>query len=153
MPTIMTNMTIFMSPKYSCPRNCNVDDAKVIVNLNQINTALRREIKTNRVVQRRWNHKNKRKKQKICEITYSIMIEGKTIRRGDFWVKIDPKSPLWKEEEVKKKGWRLGFEKERRERGRMLCSQYSLEHIIFLNYQVDKQYMIILFLKNIFYYK
>jgi len=33
------------------------------------------------------------------------MIEGKTIRRGDFWVKIDPKSPLWKEEEVKKKGW------------------------------------------------
>ncbi|AES79648.1 cysteine protease, putative [Medicago truncatula] len=27
----MTNMTIFMSPGYSCLRICNVDDAKVIV--------------------------------------------------------------------------------------------------------------------------
>ena len=26
-----TNMTIFMSPEYSCLRICNVDDAKVIV--------------------------------------------------------------------------------------------------------------------------
>ena len=34
------------------------------------------------------------RKQKICEITYSIRIYGKTTRRGDFWVKIDPKSPL-----------------------------------------------------------
>jgi len=70
------------------------------------------------------------RKQKICEITYSIRIEGKTNRRGDFWVKlgkkekqigggdfwvkIDPKSPLWQEEE-EEGGWRLGFEKERRE--------------------------------------
>jgi len=31
MPTNMTNMTILKSPKYSCLRICNVDDAKVIV--------------------------------------------------------------------------------------------------------------------------
>jgi len=84
MPTNMTNMTIFMSPKYSCLRICNVDDVKVIV-IDQIctcsklifqpesnkhrtmtenhkHTAQRREIKTNRVVQRWRNHKNKRKK-------------------------------------------------------------------------------------------
>ena len=84
MPTNMTNMTIFMSPEYSCLRICNVDDAKVIVidqictcsklifqpeskkhrtkTGNQKHTAQRREIKTNKVVQRRRNHKNKRKK-------------------------------------------------------------------------------------------
>jgi len=112
----MTNMTIFMSLEYSCLRICNVYDAKVIVidrictcselifqpksnkhrtkTENKKHTAQRRKIKTNRVVQRRRNHKNKRKKQKICEISYSIRIEGKTIRRGDFWVKINPKSPL-----------------------------------------------------------
>jgi len=116
MPTNKTNMTIFMSPEYSCLWICNVDDAKVIVidrictcsklifqpesnkhrtkTRNKQHTAQRREIKTNRVVQRRRNHKNKRKKQKLCEITYSIRIEGKTIRMGDFVVKIDPKSPL-----------------------------------------------------------
>ncbi|KEH34805.1 cysteine protease, putative [Medicago truncatula] len=77
-------MTIFKSPKSSCLRICNVDDAKVIVidricscskliiqaesnkhrtmTRNQKHTAQRREIKTNRVVQRRQNHKNKRKK-------------------------------------------------------------------------------------------
>ncbi|KEH33809.1 hypothetical protein MTR_3g049915 [Medicago truncatula] len=61
----MTHMTIFMSPEYSCLRICNIDDAKVIV-IDRICTcsklifqpesnssALRREIKTNRVVQRR----------------------------------------------------------------------------------------------------
>jgi len=112
----MTNMTIFKSSEYSCLRICNFDDAKVIVidrictcsklifNLNQINTALRREIKkhtaqrqeikTNRVVQRRRNQKANKRKQKICKITYSIKIEGKTTRMGDFWVKIDPKSPI-----------------------------------------------------------
>ena len=80
----MTKITIFMSPKYSCLRICNVDDAKVIIIYrictcsklifqpesnkhrtktgNQKHTAQRREIKTNRVVQRRRNHKNKRKK-------------------------------------------------------------------------------------------
>jgi len=79
-----TNMTIFMSLEYSCLPICNVDDAKVIVidrictcsklifqpesnkhrtkTGNQKHTAQRREIKTNRVVQRRRNHKNKRKK-------------------------------------------------------------------------------------------
>ena len=31
MPTNMTNMTIFMSLKYSCFHICNVGDAKVIV--------------------------------------------------------------------------------------------------------------------------
>jgi len=31
MPTNMTNMTIFMSPEYSCLRIYNVDDVKVIV--------------------------------------------------------------------------------------------------------------------------
>ena len=31
MPTNMTNMTIFKSPKYSCFWICNVDNAKVIV--------------------------------------------------------------------------------------------------------------------------
>jgi len=83
-----TNMTIFMSPEYSCLRICNIDDAKVTVidrictcsklifqpesnklctkTGNQKHTAQRREIKINRVVQRRRNHKNKRKKQKIC---------------------------------------------------------------------------------------
>ncbi|KEH36997.1 cysteine protease, putative [Medicago truncatula] len=77
-------MTIFMSLEYSCLRICNVDDAKIIVidwictcsklifqpesnkhrtkTGNQKHTAQRREIKTNRVVQRRRNHKNKRKK-------------------------------------------------------------------------------------------
>jgi len=117
MPTNMTNMTIFMSLKYSCLHICNVGDAKVIVidrictcsklifqpesnkhrtkTENQKHTAQRRKIKTNKVVQRRRNHKNKLKKtENICEITYSIRIEGKTIRSGDFWVKIDPKSSL-----------------------------------------------------------
>ena len=73
-----------MSPKYSCLRICNVDDAKVIVidrictclklifqpesnkhrtkTGNQKHTAQRREIKTNKVVQRRRNYKNKRNK-------------------------------------------------------------------------------------------
>ncbi|AES89187.1 cysteine protease, putative [Medicago truncatula] len=77
-------MTIFMSPKYPCVQICNVDDSKVIVidriytcsklifqsesnkhrtkTGNQNHTAQRREIKTYRVVQRRQNHENKRKK-------------------------------------------------------------------------------------------
>jgi len=92
MPTNMTSMTILKSPEYPRLRICNVDDAKVIVidrictcsklifqpesnqhrteTGNQKHTAQRREIKTSRVVQRRRNHKNKRKKKKICEITY-----------------------------------------------------------------------------------
>ena len=70
----MTNMTIFMSPKYSCLWICNLDDAKVIVidrictcsklifqpesnkhrtkTGNQKHTAQRQEIKTYRVVSR-----------------------------------------------------------------------------------------------------
>jgi len=79
-----TNMTIFMSPKYSCLRIYNIDDTKVIVidriytcsklifqpesnkhrtkTGNQKHTAQGQEIKTNKVVQRRRNYKNKRKK-------------------------------------------------------------------------------------------
>jgi len=79
-----TNMTISMSSKYSCLRICNVDDAKVTVidrictysklifqsesnkhrtkTGNKKHIAQRRKIKTNKVVQRRRNHKNKRKK-------------------------------------------------------------------------------------------
>ncbi|AES64935.1 cysteine protease, putative [Medicago truncatula] len=73
-----------ITQKYSCLRICSVDDAKVIVidlictcsklifqpksnkhrtkTGNKKHTAQRREIKTNKVVQRRQNHKNKRKK-------------------------------------------------------------------------------------------
>ena len=73
-----------MSPKDSGLRICNVDDAKVIVidriytcsklifqpesnkhrtkTGNKKHTAQRREIKTNKVIQRRRNHKNKQKK-------------------------------------------------------------------------------------------
>ena len=80
----MTNMTMLKSPKYSCLWICNVDNVKVIVidrictcsklifqpesnkhrtkTENKKHTAQRRKIKTNRVVQRRQNHKNKRKK-------------------------------------------------------------------------------------------
>jgi len=72
MPTNMANITIFMSPKYSFLRICNVDDAKIIVidrictcsklifqpesnkhctkTGNQKHTAQIREIKTNKVV-------------------------------------------------------------------------------------------------------
>ena len=77
-------MTILKSLEYSCLRICNVDDTKVIVidrictcskpifqpesskhrtkTENQKHAAQRREIKTNKVFQRRRNHKNKRKK-------------------------------------------------------------------------------------------
>jgi len=78
--------------------------------MNQINTILRRETKNTphkdgkskqtKSFQRRRNHKNK---QKICEITYSNRIWGKTTLRGDFWVKIDPKSPVWQEDEEEKR--------------------------------------------------
>ncbi|KEH25048.1 cysteine protease, putative [Medicago truncatula] len=76
------SMTIFKSPEYSYLWICNVDDNKVIDRIctcsklifqpgsnkhrsktgNQKHIAQRREIKTNRVVQRRQNHKNKRNK-------------------------------------------------------------------------------------------
>jgi len=79
-----TNITISKSPEYSCLRICNVDDAKVIDRIctcsklifqpesnkhrtktgNQKHTAQRWEIKTNKVVQRRQNHKDKQKKTK-----------------------------------------------------------------------------------------
>jgi len=68
--------------------------------LNQINTALRREIKNTPHKDGKSKQtesfrddeitKTNERKQKICEITYSIRIEGKTIWSGDFWVKIDP---------------------------------------------------------------
>ena len=72
--------------------------------MNQINTALRREIKNTPHKDGKSKQtelfkddeitKTNERKHKICEITYSIRIEGNTIRRGDSWVKIDPKSPL-----------------------------------------------------------
>jgi len=84
MPTNMTKMIIIKSLEYSCFRICNVDDAKIIVidrictcsklifqsesnkhrtkMENQKHTAQRRKIKTDRVVQRRRNLENKRKK-------------------------------------------------------------------------------------------
>jgi len=71
--------------------------------LNQLNTSLRREIKntSHRDGKSKQTEsfkedeitKTNERKQKICEINYSIRIEGKTIRRDDFWVKINPKSP------------------------------------------------------------
>ncbi|AES87133.1 cysteine protease, putative [Medicago truncatula] len=109
-------MTIFMSPEYSCLWICNVDDAKVIV-IDRICTCSKlifqpesnkHRIKTGNKKHTARDEKSKEtesfkddeitktneRKHKICEITYSIRIEGKTIRRGDFWVKIDPKLPL-----------------------------------------------------------
>ena len=104
MPTNMTNMTIFMSRKYSCLRICNVDDAKVIVctcsklvfqpesNKHRTNG----KSKTHRTKmgnQNKQSHewfrddeitKANEIKQKICKITYLIRIEGKTIRMSDF---------------------------------------------------------------------
>ena len=118
MPTNMTNMTILKSLKYSCLRICNVDGAKVIVidrictfsklifqpEYQIINTALKREIKNaphkdgkskqTELFRDDEITKTNERKQKRCEITYSIMIEGETTRSGDFWVKINPKSPL-----------------------------------------------------------
>ena len=112
----MTNMTIFNSPEYSCLRVCSVDDAKVIVidristcsklifqpesnkhctkTGNKKHTAQRWEIKTKSFRDDEITKTNGRKRKKKCEITYSIRIEGKTTRKGDFWVKIGPKSPL-----------------------------------------------------------
>jgi len=80
MPTNMTNMTIFKSPKYSCFRICNVDDTKIIVidrictcsklifqpesnkhrtkTENQKHTAQILEIKTNRVTTKSQNKRN-----------------------------------------------------------------------------------------------
>ena len=73
-------MIILKLTEYPCLQICNVDDAKVIGQIctcsklvfqpesNKHRTKIgkhtvqRREIKTNRVVQRRQNHKNKRKK-------------------------------------------------------------------------------------------
>ena len=93
MPTNMTNMTILKSPKYSCLRICNVDDAKIIVidrictcskiifqpesnkhrtkTGNQKHTAQRRKIKTESFRDDEITKTNERK-QKICETTYSI---------------------------------------------------------------------------------
>ena len=93
----MTNMTIFKYPEY------NVDDVKVIDRIcscsklifqpesnkyrtktgNQKHTAQRRKIKTKSCRDGEITKTNERK-QKICEITYSIRMEGKTTQRGDF---------------------------------------------------------------------
>ena len=112
-----TNMTIFKSPEYSCLRICNVDDAKVIV-IDRICTCsklifqfesnkhrtMTREIKNTPHKDGKSKQtesfrddeitKTNERKKKICEITYLSRIEGKTTWRGDFWVKINPKSPL-----------------------------------------------------------
>jgi len=72
--------------------------------MDQINTTLRREIKKTPHKDEKSKQtescrddeftKTNERKQKICKITYSIRIKGKTTRRDDFWVKIDPKSPF-----------------------------------------------------------
>jgi len=121
MPTNMTNMTIFKSPEYLCLRICNVYDAKVIV-IDRICTCsklifqpesnkhrtkmenkntLHKDGKSKQTESFRDDEitKTNERKQKICEITYSIRIEGKTTQRGDFWIKIDSKSPLQEKEE------------------------------------------------------
>jgi len=101
-----TNMIIFKSLEYSCLQICNVDDAKVIDRIctysklifqPQVNTVLRREIKNTLHKDGKSKQtepcrddkitKTKERKLKICEITYSIRIEGKITRRGEFWVK------------------------------------------------------------------
>jgi hypothetical protein len=104
MPTNMTNMTMFKSLKYSCLRICNIDDAKVIV-IDRICTCskliFQRESNKHRTktgnkkhrtktgnqnnVQIRRNHKTNERKQKICEITYSIRIKGKNNSEGWFF--------------------------------------------------------------------
>ncbi|AES74571.1 hypothetical protein MTR_6g008520 [Medicago truncatula] len=103
----MTNMTIFKYLEYSCLRICNVDNAKVIV-IDRICTCSKLifQPESNKHCTKTGNKKQiesfrddeitktNERKQKICEITYSIMTEGKTTQRVDFWVKIDPKSPL-----------------------------------------------------------
>ena len=83
MPANMTNTTILKSPEYSCLSINMLDDSKVIVidrihacsklifqplsnkhrtkTENKKHTAPKREIKTNKVVQRQRNHKSKRK--------------------------------------------------------------------------------------------
>ena len=88
MPTNMTNMTIFMSPEYSCLRIYNVDDTNVIVidrictcselifqpesnkhrtkTENQKHIAQRREIKTNESFKDDKITKTNERKQKIC---------------------------------------------------------------------------------------
>jgi len=103
---MLINMTIFKYLEYSCIRICNIDDDKVInwmcifskltvqhksnkqrsKTINQIHTAQRRKIKTNKVVQRWWNHKNKRNKiEKNVEFTYSTK---KSNLKVWFWIKI-----------------------------------------------------------------
>jgi len=126
MPTNMTNMTIFKSPEYSCLWICNVDDVKVIVidwictcsklifqcNLNQINTVLRREIKNTPHKDGKSKQtkscrddeitKINERKQKICEITYSIRIEGKQLGGVIFGSKLALNHPSDKKKKKKK---------------------------------------------------
>jgi len=111
----MTNMTIFKFLEYSCLQIWNADDGKVNV-IDRICTCSKLifqpesngKSKTHRTKTVNQNKKSRaettksqkqtKENRKICEITYSIRIEGKTNRSGDFWVKIDPKSALWQEE-------------------------------------------------------
>ena len=121
MLTNMTNMTIFKFLEYSCLQIWNADDGKVNV-IDRICTCSKLifqpesngKSKTHRTKTVNQNKKSRaettksqkqtKENRKICEITYSIRIEGKTIWSGDFWVKIDPLKRR------KRKGWQLGFE-------------------------------------------
>jgi len=107
-----TNMTIFKSPEYSCLRICNIDDVKVIDRIctcsklifqpesnkhrtktvNQKNSAQRLEIRTNRVVHRRRNHKNKQKKTKNMWKS-PLGYKEKTTRMNDFRSKLTLNHP------------------------------------------------------------
>jgi len=81
MPTNMTNMTIFKSPKYSCFRICNVDDAKVIRICTCSKLIFQPESNKHRTKtenQNKQSHdeitKQTKENRKYGEITYSIRI-------------------------------------------------------------------------------
>jgi hypothetical protein len=127
MPTNMTNMNIFKSPEYSCLRICNIDDSKVIVidrictcsklifqpesnkhrtkTRNQKHTAQDRKSKQTESFRDDEITKTNERKQKICEITYSISIEWKEKQLGGviFGSKLTLNHPSDKKKKKKKK--------------------------------------------------
>ncbi|AES86989.1 hypothetical protein MTR_4g018830 [Medicago truncatula] len=110
-PNSLGEFVIF--EEYSCLWICNVDDAKVIDRIctcsklifqpesNKHCTKTKNKKHTTKDGKSKQTEscrddeitKTNERKLKICEITYSIKIEGKTTWRDDFWIKIDPKSP------------------------------------------------------------
>jgi len=88
-----TNVTILKSPEYSYLWICNSNDVKFIdwsctwsKTRNEKHTSQRQKFKTNKVVLRRRNHKNKRNKTKNMRKSFiSLKVkEKKTIHMGDF---------------------------------------------------------------------